>query len=341
MEFTVAQIAEFLAADIEGNPQAVIRTVSKIEEGKEGALTFLANPKYTSFIYSTEASAVIVNRTFVPEGEIRATLIKVDDAYTALAKLLELYNNLQPQKVGISSQACISSSSTIGNDVYVAEFVSIGENAEIADGVKLFPHVFIGDNVKIGEGTVLHSGVKVYASTQIGKKCIIHAGSVIGADGFGFATQEGAWMKIPQIGNVIIEDDVEIGANSCIDRATMGSTIIRSNVKLDNLIQIGHNVEIGEGSAFAGQCGVAGSAKIGKRCIFGGQTAINGHIVIGDDVKVGACSAVAASTKNNEILFGRPAIPHREEQKLLIYRKKLPELFDRVNKLEKKVNEKE
>lgn len=341
MEFTVAQIAEILSADVVGNPEAIIKSVSKIEEGCDGALTFLANPKYTHFIYETKATAAIVNRSFVPEKPVPCILIKVDDAYTAFATLLNFYNNLKNNKKGISPLACIDESATIGKDVYIGEFVSIGANVVIGDEVKLFPHVCIGDHARVGARTTLHSGVKMYAECQIGQDCIVHAGSVIGADGFGFAAQDGSFLKVPQIGNVVIEDGVEIGANTCIDRATMGSTIIHANVKLDNLIQIAHNVEVGEGSAFAAQCGVAGSAKIGKHCIFGGQTAVNGHIAIGNNVMVGACSAVAASTQDNEMLFGRPAIPHREEQKLIIYRKKLPELYNRVAQLEKLLKEKE
>ena len=247
MEFTVAKIAELLSAEVVGNRDAVITTVCKIEEGFEGGLTFLANPKYTHYIYETKATAAIVNNDFIPEKPVFCILIKVPDSYLAFASLLDFYNKMKSQKKGISKLACISESATIGKDVYIAEFVSVGDNVVVGDNVKLYPHVTLGDDVKVGENTVLNSGVKIYAECVIGKDCIIHAGTVIGADGFGFAPQDGNFVKVPQIGNVVIEDNVEIGANSCIDRATMGSTFIRKNVKLDNLIQIAHNVEVGEG----------------------------------------------------------------------------------------------
>lgn len=338
MEFKVAQIARMLSAEIEGNPEATIRTVCKIEEGVEGGLTFLANPKYTHYIYDTDATAAIVNKSFTAEKPVKCTLIKVDDAYVAFAQLLDFYNQSKRKKSGISAHACVAESAKIGKNVYIGEFVSVGENVTIGDNCQIFPHVCLGDDVKIGEDTVLNSGVKVYAECVIGNHCIIHAGTVIGADGFGFAPKDGDFVKVPQIGNVVIEDYVEIGANTCIDRSTMGSTIIHKNVKLDNLIQIAHNVEVGEGSAFAAQAGVAGSAKIGKHCIMGGQTAVAGHISVGDGVMVGAQSGVTHSLKGNQIVLGSPAIPLGEEKRLIIYRKKLPELYARVSELEKKIS---
>lgn len=336
MEFKVAQIAEMLSATVEGNPDVIINSVCKIEEGKPGGLTFLANPKYTHYIYETEASAVLVNNDFVAEKPVKATLIRTENAYLAVAKLMEVYQQMRKKKVGISERAYVSSSAKIGKNVYIAEFVSVGDNAVIGDNVQLYPQVCIGDNVRVGDGTTLHSGVKVYIDCVIGKECVIHAGSVIGADGFGFAKDNnGEFIKVPQIGNVVIEDNVEIGANTCIDRATMGSTFIRKNVKLDNLIQVAHNVEIGEGSAFASQVGISGSTKVGKHCILAGQVGVAGHITIGDGVIVGAQSGVTNSIEEKKVVLGSPAIPVMEEKKLIIYRKKLPQLFKQVNDLEK------
>ena len=339
MEFKVAQIAEILSGEVVGNKEAVINTVCKIEEGCSGGLTFLANPKYTHYLYETKATAAIVNASFIPEKEVPCTLIKVKDAYVAFAQLLDFYNKVKRTKQGISEYACIAKTAKIGKNVYIGEFVSIGENAVIGDGTQLYPHVCIGDEVKVGSDTTLHSGVKVYAECIIGNHCVIHAGTVIGADGFGFAPKDGDFIKVPQIGNVVIEDNVEIGANTCIDRSTMGSTFIRKNVKLDNLIQIAHNVEVGEGSAFAAQVGIAGSAKIGKHCIIGGQAAVAGHIVVGDQVMVGAQSGVTHTLAGNQIVLGSPAIPVSEEKRLIIYRKKLADLYKRVADLEKKLAE--
>lgn len=337
MEFKVSQIAQLLQAEVVGNTNAVIRTVCKIEEGIPGGLTFLANPKYTHYIYETKATAAIVNCSFEPEKPVPCTLIKVQDAYVAFAQLLDFYNRSKSVKKGISPQACIAESAKIGQNVYIGAFACIGENVVIGDGCQIHPHVCLGDEVKVGNNTTLHSGVKVYTECVIGNDCIIHAGSVIGADGFGFAPKDGDYIKVPQIGNVVIEDNVEIGANTCIDRATMGSTFIRKNVKLDNLIQIAHNVEIGEGSAFAAQVGIAGSAKVGKHCIMGGQAAVAGHISVGDQVMVGAKAGVTHTLTPNQIVLGLPAIPFGEEKRLIVYRKKLPELFKRVDEIEKKI----
>ncbi|MCQ2286164.1 MAG: UDP-3-O-(3-hydroxymyristoyl)glucosamine N-acyltransferase [Bacteroidales bacterium] len=343
MEFTIAQIAELISAEIEGNKDAIIKTVCKIEEGCEYGLTFLSNPKYTPYLYETKATAAIVNKDFVPEKPVPCTLIKVANSYIAFATLLNFYSEqLKKIKKGISPNAAVSPSAKIGQDVYIGDFVSIGDNVIIGDGAQIYPHVFLGDDVKIGNHTTLNSGVKVYRECVIGNNCTIHAGTVIGADGFGFAPQEdGSFLKIPQIGNVVIEDGVEIGANTCIDRATMGSTFIRKNAKIDNLVQIAHNVEVGENSAFAAQAGVAGSTKIGKNCLFGGQVGINGHITIGDHVSAGAQSGVQQPAKDGEVLFGSPANPLREEQRLIIYKKRLPDLYNRVNQLEKKLKDQE
>lgn len=341
MEFKIAQIAALLGAEVVGDADGTINTVCKIEEGIPGGLTFLANPKYTHYIYETKATAAIVNKSFQPEKEVPCTLIKVDDSYVAFAKLLDFYNQSKRTKTGVSPHACVAATAKIGQNVYIGEFVSVGENVVIGDNCQIFPHVCLGDDVKVGSNTVLNSGVKVYAECVIGNNCIIHAGAVIGADGFGFAPKDGDFIKVPQIGNVRIEDNVEIGANTCIDRSTMGSTIIHKNVKLDNLIQIAHNVEIGEASAFAAQTGVAGSAKIGSHCIIGGQGAVAGHITIEDNVMVAAQSGVTHSLKGNQIVLGSPAIPLSEEKRLIIYRKKLPELYKRVDAIEKKLSENE
>ena len=319
MEFKVAQIAQLLNAEVVGNEDAVITTVCKIEEGVEGGLTFLANPKYTHYIYKTKATAAIIAADFVAEKPVPCTLIKVKDPYFAFAQLLDFYSKMKPVKKGVSPHACIAETAKIGKDVYIGEFVSIG------------------DNVKVGSRTILNSGVKVYADCVIGDDCILHAGAVIGADGFGFAPKDGIFVKIPQIGNVVIGDNVEIGANTCIDRATMGSTRIGNNVKLDNLIQVAHNVEIGEGSAFAAQVGIAGSAKIGKHCIMGGKAGVVGHITVGDGTMVGPQSSVTHTLAPGQVVLGAPAIPANEEKRLIIYRKKLPELYQRVSELEKKL----
>lgn len=339
MEFTVAQIAQLLEAEVDGNPLATIRTICKIEEGVEGGLTFLANPKYTHYLYDTKATAVIVNKDFIPESSINCTLIKTEDAYLAIAKLLDIYNQMKPNKVGISERAYISPTAKIGENVYIAEFVSVGDHAVIGNNTKLYPQVSIGDQAKVGHSSVLHSGVKLYNDCIVGNDCIIHAGAVIGADGFGFAQQDGIFVKVPQIGNVVIEDHVEIGANTCIDRATMGSTFIRKNVKLDNLIQVAHNCEIGEGTACASQVGISGSTKIGQNCILAGQVGVTGHLEIGDKVIIGAQSGVMSNVTGSQIILGSPAVPVFEEKKLIIYRKKLPELYKQVRDLEKKLKE--
>lgn len=340
MKYLVSQIAELLSAEVVGDPQGVITTVCKIEEGLPGGLTFLSNPKYTSFIYETKATAAIVNKDFVPEKSVPCTLIKVDNAYLAFAKLLNFYDETmkQSQKVGISDKACIAPSAKIGENVYIAEFVSIGENVVVGNGARIYPQVCLGDNVKVGDRTTLNSGVKVYTDCVIGNDCILHAGAVIGADGFGFAAQDGQYMKIPQIGNVVVGNNVEIGANTCIDRATMGSTKIEDNVKIDNLVQIAHNVVVGEGTGMAAQVGIAGSAKIGKHCILAGQVGVAGHISVDDQTVVGAQAGVSHSLKSG-IYLGSPAIPVKEERKLIVYRRHLPDLFDDVRKLKNNRND--
>ncbi len=339
MEFNAKTIAGFLNGEIEGDPEIKVNTVAKIEEGHKDALSFLANPKYEHYIYTTKSSIILVNKDFVPSGKIDATLIRVENAYDAFASLLRLVDQSRPKKKGIHPTAVIEETSVIGKDVYIGPFVYVGSHCRIGDGCSLFPHVYIGDGTEIGKNTILNSGVKVYHNCVIGESCVIHAGTVIGSDGFGFAPQsDSEFMKIPQIGNVIIEDNVEIGANVAIDRATMGSTIIRKGVKLDNLIQIGHNVEVGENTVMAGQSGIAGSSKIGKNCMFGGQVGIVGHIKIADGTKIGAKSGISGDIKNeNTVVLGYPAIDHREFLRCSVIFKKLPEMRSSIIRLEKEV----
>lgn len=335
MRYTVAEIAELISAEIIGDPNAVITTVCKIEEGVAGGLTFLSNPKYTHYIYETKATAAIVNSDFEPEHDVPCTLIKVENSYFAFAKLLNFYQENRRLKTGISPDAHIAESAKIGENVYIGEFVSIGENVTVGNGARLYPQVCIGDNVKVGDRSILYAGAKVYADCVIGEDCILHAGSVIGADGFGFANQDGAYLKIPQIGNVVIGNNVEIGANACIDRAMMGSTRIGDNVKIDNLVQIAHNVVVGEGTAFAAQTGIAGSAKIGKHCIFAGQCGVAGHIDIADNTIIGAQAGVTHSLKTG-IYLGSPAIPLTEERRLIVYRRQLPKIVQQIKDLQEK-----
>jgi UDP-3-O-[3-hydroxymyristoyl] glucosamine N-acyltransferase len=340
MEFTAKQIAEVINGTIDGNPDVTIHKLSKIEEGEPGSLSFLANPKYTQYIYTTHATVVIVNQSFKPEQEINCTLIRVNDAYIAFAALLEVYNKVKLNKTGISSQSFISKSARIGKDVYIGEFAFIGENAVIGDNTKLYPLVYIGDNVKIGDNTTLFSGVKIYSENQIGNQCTIHAGAVIGSDGFGFAPQEdNHYKKIAQIGNVIIEDNVEIGANTTIDRATLGSTIIRQGAKLDNLIQVAHNVEIGENTVIASQTGISGSTKIGKNCMIAGQVGIIGHLNIGNNVKIGAQSGISTNLPDGSIVLGSPAFDISRYRKSYVYFRNFPDLVKRLEELERILKE--
>lgn len=339
MEFTAAEIAGFLKGEITGNPETIVRTIAKIEEGQEGALSFLSNPKYEPYLYTTKSSVVLVNRSLKLSASVKATLIKVDDAYESFASLLQMISEAKPKKKGIHSTAVSEPSAVTGKDVYIGAYAYIGENSKIGDNCLIYPHVYIGDNTVIGNNCVIHSGVKIYHDTVIGKNCTIHAGTVIGSDGFGFAPQnETEFMKIPQIGNVIIEDNVEIGANVAIDRATVGSTIIHKGVKLDNLIQIGHNVEVGENTVMAGQTGVAGSSKVGRNCMIGGQVGISGHLKIADGTKLGAQAGVPGDIrKENSIMTGYPAIDHVNFLKSSVLFKKLPELKAKIDELEKKI----
>lgn len=342
MEFTARQIAQYTNGIVEGDENVAINTFAKIEEGVPGAISFLANSKYEQYIYSTEASVVLVDKDFKPSQPVKATLVRVDNPYETVAKLLQLYESMQQKHTGIDSTAFIAPSAKIGKDVYIGPFVAIAENVEIGDGAILHPHVTIGKNAKVGNGTEIYSNAVVYHDCKVGNNCILHAGCVIGADGFGFAPTPNGYEKIPQIGIVTIEDNVEIGANTCIDRSTMGSTYIRKGVKLDNLVQIAHNVEVGENSVMSAQVGVAGSAKIGQWCMFGGQVGIAGHITVGDQTNLGAQSGVAGGNivkKGHVTLMGYPAVDPRQFAKNAAALNHLPELLKEVDRLKNEIEE--
>lgn len=337
MEFSARQLCDLLQGKLEGDPDVRVNSLSKIEEGTPGSLSFLANPKYAEFIYNTGASIVLVAKDFVLEKPISPTLIRLDDVYMSFTKLLEMYHQKMSEKNGIEEPCYIDPSVEVPEDIYIGAFAYIGKNVKLAKGIKIHPHVYLGDNVELGEGTVLHDGVKIYHSCKLGTNCTLHAGVVIGADGFGFAPQsENLYHKVPQIGNVIIEDHVEIGANTAIDRATLGSTFIRKGVKLDNLIQIAHNVDIGENTVIAAQTGIAGSTKIGRDCMIGGQVGIVGHITIADRVKIAAQSGIGASiTREGDIVQGSPAIGIGDFKRAYVVFKKLPEVEKRIENIEK------
>ena len=345
MEFSAKQIAQIIDGIVEGDENILVSNLSKIEEGTIGTLTFLANPAYTNYIYSTNASIVIVNKSFVLENPVKSscTLIRVENAYESFAKLLELYNQINTEKEGVEQPSFVSSNAMIGENCYVGAFAYIGQNVSIGNHVKIYPHVYIGDNCKIGNNTTLFSGVKIYHDCLIGNNCTIHASTVVGSDGFGFApNNEGhVFTKVPQIGNVIIEDDVEIGSNSSIDRATLGSTILRKGVKLDNLVQIAHNVEIGENTVIAGLSGIAGSTKVGKNCMIGAQVGVAGHLRIANGVKIAGQSGIGSSIdKEGENLQGSPAFNIGEFKRSYVLFRGLPKLNDKVSDLTKKINPK-
>ena len=342
MEFSASQIAAIVNGEIIGSSSVIVTDLAKIEEGQEGTLSFLSNPKYEEFIYTTKSSICIVNKDFIPVKPLplSLTLIKVENSYTCFAQLLELYDNLNKKEAKIEQPSFIDNSAVIGSDLYLGAFAYIGKNVEIGNNVVIYPNVYLGDNVKIGSNTILHPGVSIYFGCKIGENCIIHAGTVVGSDGFGFAPDsEGVFQKIPQIGNVIIENNVEIGSNCAIDRATMGSTFIREGVKIDNLCQIAHNVEIGENSALAALVAVAGSAKIGKRVMIGGQAAINGHLSIADDTKIVGQSGVVKTVKEAVTLMGTPAIPLNDFKKSSVGFRKLPFILSKLEELEKKIKD--
>lgn len=335
MKFTASQIAKVLNGEVVGHSDVEVHTLSKIEEGFLGAVTFLANPKYTSHIYTTKASIVIVNSDFVAETDLDLTLIKVENAYTAFTTLLEYYNQFKNNKTGIESPVFISESATYGKEVYIGAFSHIGSNVVIGDNVKIYPNTYIGDNVSIQSNTILFSGVKVYHDCVLGANCFVNSGAIIGADGFGFSPDEkGVYKKIPQIGNVILEDFVDIGAATTIDRATLGSTLIKKGVKLDNQIQVAHNVVIGENTVIAAQTGIAGSTKIGADCQIGGQVGIAGHITIGDNVKIVGQSGVTKSIKANQTVNGTPAFNNADFHKSYVHFKNLPAFIKDFNALE-------
>lgn len=339
MKFTASQIAGILEGEVEGNPEVAVSKLAKIEEGEEGALTFLANPKYTSFIYTTKASVTIVNKEFVPEQSLNTTLIKVEDAYKAFSQLLEYYNEVKNNKVGIENPVFKSDSAVYGDDFYLGAFSYLGENVKIGANVKIYPNVYIGDNVVIGDGVTVFAGAKIYSESVIGNNCVVHSGAILGADGFGYAPNEkGEYTKIPQTGNVILEDNVDIGAGTTIDRATLGSTVLRRGVKLDNQIQIAHNVEIGEHTVIAAQTGVAGSTKIGEHCLIGGQVGIVGHIVIGNRVKIQAQSGIGRNVKDDEVIQGSPALNYGDYNKSYVHFKNLPKIVNKINQIEKNIN---
>lgn len=341
MKFTAQQIAETIGGSVEGNPSITISRVIKIDEDEKGGLSFLANPKYESFVYTTGADVIIVGNDFKAEKEISATLIRVEEPYLAFAALLELYNKLQHNKSGISANAFVHETAKLGEDVYVGDFAFIGENVVIGAGTKVYPQAYIGDRVTIGEECLVFSGARLYHDTLIGRACTIHSGVVLGSDGFGFAPLEGGgYMKVSQIGNVVIEDEVEIGSNTTIDRATIGSTIIRKGVKLDNLIQIAHNCEIGENTVIAAQTGISGSTKVGKNCMIGGQAGLAGHLKIGDNVKIQAQAGIPSDIKDGEIVMGSPALNLRQFMKSYIHFKNLDKILARIDELEKKVGDK-
>ena len=341
MKFTAAQIAALLSGLVEGDENVSVSNVSKIEDGKPETISFLANVKYTPYIYETEASIVIVNKDFKPDKPVKTTLIRVDDAYSAFAKLLEVYQQYTGNKTGISSLAFFGQDTVYGDDLYAGPFACIGDRVKLGNNVKIYPQVYIGDDCQIGDDSILYPGARLYAGTVLGKSCVIHAGAVLGSDGFGFAPQsDNQYKKVPQIGQVILEDFVEIGANTTIDRATLGATVIRKGAKLDNLIQVAHNVEIGENTVMAAQTGISGSTKIGKSCMFGGQVGLAGHLTIANGVKLAAQSGVGTSIRKEDAVYmGSPAIPADEYKRIYMHTRRLDRLMDRVQQLEKQLSE--
>ncbi len=339
MEFTAQQIAQFVEGKIEGNENATVNTFAKIEEGKEGAISFLSNPKYTHYVYDTKSSVVLIDANVVLEHPVSTTLIRVKNAYECVAKLLQMYESMKPKKTGIDALAFVSPKAKVAEGVYIGAFAYIGDGAEIGKGSQIYPHAYIGDGVKIGENALVYPNVSIYHGCRLGNNVTVHSGSVIGADGFGFAPSAEGYDKIPQIGIVTIEDNVEIGANTCIDRSTMGSTYVRKGVKLDNLVQIAHNTDIGENTVMSAQVGVAGSAKVGQWCMFGGQVGIAGHITIGDKVFLGAQSGVPGSLKGGQELIGTPPMQPRSYFKSQAIFRRLPDMYKEMQELRKELDE--
>lgn len=340
MEFSANQIAALANGVVEGDGEVKINTIAKIEEGHPGAISFLANPKYHQYIYTTKSSAVLVSKTFVPEHPVEATLIRVDDPYATVAHLLTMVQQMvTPVHKGVEQPCFIAEGVEVPDDAYIGAFAYVGKGVKLGKGVQIFPQVYLGDGASVGDGTILYAGVKVYHGCQIGNRCIIHSGVVIGADGFGFAPTEAGYEKIPQIGNVVVEDDVEIGANTTVDRAMMGCTRISHGVKLDNLIQIAHNCQVGEHTVMASQAGIAGSTKIGKRCMIGGQVGLAGHITMGDGAQIAAQSGTQKSIEPGARLFGSPAMDLKAYGRQAVNIKNLPDLYSKVRELEKMIEE--
>ncbi len=339
MEFTAKQIAEFLGGTVDGNDNATVNTFAKIEEGVPGALSFLSNVKYTHYLYSTQSSVVLVNKDFQPEQPVSATLIRVDNAYESLAKLMSLYASMKPGRSGISSLASVSDKAKIGKNVYIGPFSVVEDGAVIGDNTQIYPHVTIGEGATVGADCIIYPHVTIYYACKVGNRCILHAGSVIGADGFGFAPTPQGYNKIPQIGIAELEDDVEIGANTCVDRSTMGHTVVRKGVKLDNLIQVAHNVEVGEHTVISAQTGIAGSSKVGAWCMLGGQSGVSGHLKIGDKVSFGAKTGVLSNVPDGETIMGYPAIGYRNFLRSSILVKQLPEMDATIRQLKKEIEE--
>ena len=338
MQFTAEMIAGFLNGTVVGDKNATVSTVSSIDGGKAGALAYLTNPKYESYLYTTEASIVLVDNTFEPKQEVHTTLIKVENVGMCVLNLLEMYNAARPRKSGVSKLASVNEKATLGNDCYVGDFTVIEQGANIGNNCQIYPQCYIGDNVTIGDGTKIYPGVKIYEGCIVGKNCILHSGVVIGADGFGFAPKEdGTFAKIPQLGNVIIEDNVELGANTCIDRAKTDSTIIHSGVKLDNLIQIGHNVEVGANTVMSAQVGIAGTTKVGHNCFIAGQVGIADHVVVGNGVKIGSKSGIDKNVGDDEIRFGYPALPGMQYHRSFAVFRQLPDMAQKLRELEKRL----
>lgn len=338
MKVTAKIVADFVKGELVGNPDEIVTDISKIEEGKKGTLAFLANPKYEKYLYTTEASIVLINRDLHLSGTVNATLIKVDNAYDAFTSLLELYTKMIPEKKGIEQPSFVDPTAKIGENVYIGAFSYIGPGAVLGNNVKIYPQSYVGDFTQIKDNCILYPGVKVYHGCLIGANCILHSGVVIGGDGFGFVQQpDQQYRKIPQVGNVILEDNVEVGANTTIDRATMGSTIIHKGTKFDNLIQIGHNVEVGENTVVVSQAGIAGSTKVGRNCQIGGQVGLAGHLKVGDNVKIGAQSGVSNSLKDNETVLGSPATDVTKQVRSMIIYKSLPDMSKRIAELEKQL----
>lgn len=338
MQFTAEMIAGLLGGEIVGDKGATVSTVSSIDGGKAGSLAYLTNPAYEQYLYTTEATIVLVDKTFEPKQEVKTTLIKVENVGQCVLNLLEMYNATRPRKTGISKLASINEAAQMGENCYVGDFTVIEAGAKIGDNVQLYPQCYVGDNVVIGEGTKIYPGVKIYEGCVIGKNCILHSGVVIGADGFGFAPKEdGTFAKIPQLGNVIIEDNVELGANTCIDRAKTDSTIIRSGVKLDNLIQIGHNVEVGANTVMSAQVGIAGTSKVGSNCFVAGQVGIADHVTIGNRVKIGSKSGIDKNVADDEIRFGYPALPGMQYHRSFAIFRQLPDMATKLREMEKRI----